>query len=104
MQTTSSIGAFAVAVTRGEDTIATSRFHGVASPIGDFAMQGGVASQTGEFQAQGTGFSAFLGFLVGRLFQLAGAVIEHKIEGDKGITSKDTSMNLLKNRKMSSSN
>ena len=78
MQTTSSIGAFAVAVTRGEDTIATSRFHGVASPIGDFAMQGGVASQTGEFQAQGTGFSAFLGFLVGRLFQLAGAGVRAK--------------------------
>ena len=40
MQNASSIGAFAVAVTRGEDAIATSGFHGVASPIGDIAMQG----------------------------------------------------------------
>jgi len=78
MQTASSIGAFAVAVTRGEYAIATSGFHGVASLIGDFAMQGGVVSQTGEFQAQGAGFSAFSGFSVGRHFQLAGAGVQSK--------------------------
>ena len=78
MQTASSIGAFAVAVTRGEYAIATSGFHGIASPIGDFAMQGGVASQTGEFQAQGAGFSAFSGFSVGRHFQLARAGVQSK--------------------------
>ena len=38
MQTASPIGGFAVTVTRGED--ATGGFVGVASPIGDFAMQG----------------------------------------------------------------
>lgn len=40
MQTASSIGGFVVAVTRGEDAIATGGFVGVASLIGDFVMQG----------------------------------------------------------------
>ena len=55
MQTASPIGVFAVAMTRGEDTTTTGEFHGVASPIGDFIVQGGVASQTGKFQAQARG-------------------------------------------------
>ena len=40
MQTASPIGGFAVAVTRGEDATTTGGFVGVASPIGDFSMQG----------------------------------------------------------------
>lgn len=52
MQTVSPIGAFVVAVTHGKDATATDRFLGIASPIGDFAMQGRVASQTGELQAR----------------------------------------------------
>ena len=66
MQTASPIGAFVVAVTHGEDATATGGFHGVASPIGNFTMQGGVASQTSEFQAQGAGFSAFSSFSIDR--------------------------------------
>jgi len=67
MQTASLIGTFAVAVTHGEDATATGGFLGVASPIGDFTMQGGVASQSSKLQARVQACQPF------QAFQLAGA-------------------------------
>jgi len=72
MQTASPIGVFAVAVTRDEDATATNGFLGVASPIGDFPMQEGVANQTGELQARAQASQPF------QAFQLAGAGVQAK--------------------------